>query len=253
MKKEFTKLENFVNFLKNEDNELKNPNNNLLTKSISKIKNHFKYLQYFDFINKDNTKISNANLNLMIELKSIMKSNNIKSYISSFTFLYFLTLFTKRRSPIKLVFYIFLTSGVLFYQQFSYSNKIITVVNTLMKKEVYDLYNKLKYEDLGISEENAKNLKIIESKINDSINKQSKPDYDKQTYTKEEKYSLLNLIEFYADWLYSPVNEELENKLYFVNSNQTADDYMRDKIIDYYNNLEDKNNKKFGIRPKTKI
>lgn len=43
-----------------------------------------------------------------------------------------------------------------------------------------------------------------------------KNEYLNKTYTIEQREKLLDLIDFYGEWLYSPVDEELENKIYFL-------------------------------------
>lgn len=45
----------------------------------------------------------------------------------------------------------------------------------------------------------------------------------------------MDLIKFYADWFYSPVDEELENKMYFL---ETENDKIQNYNNYYYENLK---------------
>jgi hypothetical protein len=53
------------------------------------------------------------------------------------------------------------------------------------------------------------------------------------------------MVKFYSDWLYSPVDEELENKLYFLdlNDNNTFEEFYTEQIEKIY-----KKDKLYGIR-----
>jgi hypothetical protein len=102
-------------------------------------------------------------------------------------------------------------------------------------------------------------------------------------YDQTEKSNILNLLNYTSEWLYSPVDEELENKLYFldckptedldeentrkkIKKSATKDDYF--KVEDYFRDklekklLEDLNNnknislatmKKYGLLMNEKI
>ena len=55
----------------------------------------------------------------------------------------------------------------------------------------------------------------------------------------------LDLIKFYSDWLYSPIDEEIENKLYFLDmdDNDNIEEYSKDKLRKIY-----EPGKTYGIR-----
>jgi hypothetical protein len=55
----------------------------------------------------------------------------------------------------------------------------------------------------------------------------------------------LNLIIFYSDWLYAPVDEEIENKLYFIDidDKENLEEYTKDKLQKIY-----EDGKTYGIR-----
>jgi hypothetical protein len=104
--------------------------------------------------------------------------------------------------------------------------------------------------------------KKAENKFNDAENekyedKESnklKSDYLNKSYTIEERESLVDLVKFYADWLYSPVDEDLENKLYFLElkDEKNLDNYFYEKLKDEFENLNFDKKKKietlYGLR-----
>ena len=67
-------------------------------------------------------------------------------------------------------------------------------------------------------------------------------------YTIEQRDNLNDLVNFYADWLYGPVDEEMENKMYFLdfnsgnkgNTGNTGVNKKEKRFEDYfYNTLKD--------------
>lgn len=57
-------------------------------------------------------------------------------------------------------------------------------------------------------------------------------------YDHTEKSNILNLLNYASEWLYSPVDEELENKLYFLDMDLKEDD--REKKISIKNKSSSK-------------
>ncbi len=104
--------------------------------------------------------------------------------------------------------------------------------------------------------------KKAESKLNEAENekfedKESnklKPEYYNKSYSIDERESLVDLVKFYADWLYSPVDEDLENKLYFLEQkeNKNIDNYFYEKLRDEFENLNFEKKKRletiYGLR-----
>ncbi len=63
--------------------------------------------------------------------------------------------------------------------------------------------------------------------------------------SKEDRMKTIDIIKFYSDWLYAPVDEEIENKLYFVDldDNNSIEKYCKDKLDKIY-----EPGKTYGIR-----
>ena len=63
--------------------------------------------------------------------------------------------------------------------------------------------------------------------------------------TKEERMKTIDVIKFYSDWLYGPIDEEIENKLYFIDleDKDNLEEYCKDKIQRIY-----EPGKSYGIR-----
>ena len=68
---------------------------------------------------------------------------------------------------------------------------------------------------------------------------------DNQNFSREERKKFVELVKLYSDWLYSPVDEDLENKLYFMglDEHNTLDEYYNDQLEKNY-----KKDKFYGIR-----
>ena len=59
----------------------------------------------------------------------------------------------------------------------------------------------------------------------------------------EKRQMMLDLVKYYSNWLYSPVDEELENKLYFLEDNVSIEEYFLQEM----KNTEDIS-KKYGVK-----
>lgn len=70
-------------------------------------------------------------------------------------------------------------------------------------------------------------------------------------YSLTERTKLLEFLKFYSEWLYGPVDEDLENKMYFLEKER--DDFVKfcdSKLYDTFNTIkeEDKLNFLYGVR-----
>ena len=106
-------------------------------------------------------------------------------------------------------------------------------------------------------------------------------------YNETEKSNVINLLNYASEWLYSPIDEDLENKLYFMNLDNIKDedlglldkikekvsskdklkdskiidieDYFKDKLYDLLNkdlendDLDSNKNKNRDIKEKKSI
>jgi hypothetical protein len=75
-----------------------------------------------------------------------------------------------------------------------------------------------------------------------------KVDLAKEAHSVDRK-GIVDLIKFYSDWFYAPVDEELENRLYFLDlgAYNNIEDYMTDELV---KNAKTDKDKKYGIRYK---
>jgi hypothetical protein len=103
---DFNKLEKFFTFLKENKNEKKEIQFNQDITGIKgyydKYVNELKKIDYFHFIPKDNSKLSEANTRLAFELKTLLKYYQFQSYIVAINSLYFLLIFSKRTNAFSM-------------------------------------------------------------------------------------------------------------------------------------------------------
>jgi hypothetical protein len=100
-----------------------------------------------------------------------------------------------------------------------------------------------------------KKVEVAEKeKYEDKEANKLKSEYMNKSYSIEERENLVDLVKFYAEWLYSPVDEELENKLYFLGpiENKYFEDYFYEKLKDEYDAVDLDKKKKleklYGLR-----
>lgn len=67
--------------------------------------------------------------------------------------------------------------------------------------------------------------------------KSLKSAYLNKTYSFENRETLVDLVKFYADWLYSPIDQELENKLYFLDLETSPEEYFYPKLKNKFDAL----------------
>jgi hypothetical protein len=115
---DFEKLEEFFKFLSDKESKINNTKNQInnstsifdANKLMKTYFDHLNKFKYFYFIPKDNTKISQANLNLAIELKSMSKYYYYQSYILGANILYIMLITNPKKYVLS--FYSLLSLGV---------------------------------------------------------------------------------------------------------------------------------------------
>jgi len=80
--------------------------------------------------------------------------------------------------------------------------------------------------------------------------KKLKKDYLSKIYNLEERTKIIDLVKFYSDWLYSPVDEELENKLYFLDSSLIEENFYENIKKEFENTKDGNKMKVLGIKIK---
>jgi hypothetical protein len=142
---EFQRLESFVNHLSKQKPDVSSSG-----QAIGYLMSIFK-LRYFEFIPKDSTYRTKELFKLVMDLKTIEKSYNIKSYIIGFNFLYFSLLLDKRRKifSLRMLSTLLLTNVVILIQQYYFYNRIFQAMDPLLKHDIEYLYYNLKREREG--------------------------------------------------------------------------------------------------------
>lgn len=265
---ELKNLEDFKNTL--DSNKVKRKEINYdnqdvtgIRKYFSKYINEYKMINYFRYIAKDNTKFSEAKLNLAIELKTLLNYYQVHSYILGMNILYF-ALLLKRKNVfgINTIISLGLVSFVsLSFYRYNYL-KIFGLMNNFFYEDIENLHKNITREEAGFTNKMKEDLTKAEVKVKESeeekyeINpntqeKSLKIEYANKTYNQQERMKLIDLIKFYADWLYSPIDEELENKLYFLDEAE-VEDYFYPKLKEEFEklSLDDKMKESnvFGIK-----
>lgn len=92
------------------------------------------------------------------------------------------------------------------------------------------------------AEDNLNKAIINKYQINNENKLDLKDEYRNKEYTQKDREQLINLVKFYAEWLYGPVDEDLENKLYFLeDSSLTVENYFYEELKKTENILGNKN------------
>jgi hypothetical protein len=101
--------------------------------------------------------------------------------------------------------------------------------------------------DFHLAEESVKKSDKVKFENNSS---EYKPEYMDQNYSIEDREKLVDLVKFYSEWLYGPVDEDVENKLYFLSENR--DEYFHNSLKNIFNqtdmNEKEKIKNLFGIK-----
>jgi hypothetical protein len=63
--------------------------------------------------------------------------------------------------------------------------------------------------------------------------------------SKEERIKTIDIIKFYSNWLYAPIDEDIENELYFIDldDKNNIEEYCKVRLDKIY-----KPGKTYGIR-----
>lgn len=97
-----------------------------------------------------------------------------------------------------------------------------------------------------------KNYQNADESLKKSENKKSEKNsnYIDKNYSIEEREKIVDLVKFYAEWLYGPVEEDIDNKLYFLPENKT--EYFYESLKNKFDELDvkekEKNKNLFGIK-----
>ena len=158
LKSEFINLENFTNFLSNNNKKMlnrANPKDVTGLHSIYKnISNELQKNYYFQFIPKDNnTTIFKGKLNLAIEMNSLFKYYQLQSYIIGMNCLYLSLIFIKSRNVIgfsSITSIIFATGLTFYIFRYNYT-KFFKVMDHFFKDDVNSLYENIKRADTGFT------------------------------------------------------------------------------------------------------
>lgn len=108
---------------------------------------------YFNYLLKDSTKISEAKLKLAIDLKALSKSYSYKSYLYGINILYFLLLLDSKKHIISFRMALILVCTTAFTSLNIYryhNNYIYPVMNKIFKDDVLFLSRKLSAEEQGL-------------------------------------------------------------------------------------------------------
>jgi hypothetical protein len=152
---EFKRLEQFVNYLSKQSSNYNNANEETIVGFLKFNFLRLFRLRYFEFIPKDSTFKSKEIYKLVMDLKCIEKTYNLKSYIIGFNFLYFALLFDKKRNifSTKMLSILFGTSLIIFLQQYYFYDKIFNALDPILSKDIIYLYESLKMEREGVGKE----------------------------------------------------------------------------------------------------
>jgi hypothetical protein len=106
------------------------------------------------------------------------------------------------------------------------------------------------YKDFLKADQTVKSSEKAKFEIKDN-QKILKQDLLNKQYNIEERTNLIDLIKFYSEWLYAPVDEELENKLYFISADNGILN-LYPELNEKFNslNINERDNFQFGIRNK---
>lgn len=188
----------------------------------------------FLYIPKLDGRMEKANLELLVELKNIEKTHLIKWSMVGLNFLYFYMLFEQRFLAFRKLkpFLMFgLPLGFYSYGYYSTKNAINTVFNPLFKEE---FENFKKNEKELINQGKNPNKSNSSDQILEKFAENNK-ELMAYNYTNIDKTQLMNHIKFISEWLFEPLDEDFENKLYFIeNAQETIDQHLFKTWSDNY-------------------
>jgi hypothetical protein len=153
---ELDKLKSFYEYLKDERSKTQN----IEMKNMRDLKNYFssyftflKKFDYFKFIPKDTTKLSEANIKLAIEMNCMLKYYRFQSYIIGANYLYFALLFSRKKSVFSITSFFALSSSFILVSliQKYQCDEIFKVMDGIYYKEIEYLYGKMSREQGGFN------------------------------------------------------------------------------------------------------
>jgi hypothetical protein len=160
LKSEFKNLESFNNYLNKPAVKKSQKDVTGIQYFYLKFTSELRKLQYFQFIPKDSSNISQAKLKLAVDMKSLFNYYHIQSYFVGINCLYFSLIFMKSRRVLGIssIMSIIFASGVTFgFFRYHYS-KIFGVMDLFFKDEVKYLYETAKRDKIGFNQKVAQYL-----------------------------------------------------------------------------------------------
>jgi hypothetical protein len=150
---EFRNLENFNNYLNSPAIVRSQKDVTGIQKLYLTYTNELRKIQYFQFIPKDSSTISQAKLKLAIDMKSLFNYYQLQSYVVGINCLYFSLVFIKSRNVFGFssLLSIALATGVsIGFFRYHYS-KIFNVMDMFYKNDVKYLYERVKRDESGFN------------------------------------------------------------------------------------------------------
>jgi hypothetical protein len=154
LKSEFKSLESFNTYLNTPSIKKSQKDVTGIQFFYHKLTNELRKIQYFNFIPKDSSTISQAKLKLAVDMKSLFNYYQLQSYIVGINCLYFSLVFIKSRNVfgISSLMSIIFASGVTFgFFRYHYA-KIFNVMDVFFKDEVKYLYERAKRDEIGFTQ-----------------------------------------------------------------------------------------------------
>ena len=103
------------------------------------------------------------------------------------------------------------------------------------------------FKNFQIADESVKQSEKIKFEKNSDMYTK---EYFEKNYSIDEKEKIVDLVKFYSEWLYGPVDEELENRLYFLKEN--PQEYFSESLKNKFDELnikeKEKTNNLYGIK-----
>jgi hypothetical protein len=111
------------------------------------------------------------------------------------------------------------------------------------KKQIDDIFNPLFKEEFDLHKKSPNNFASNEIKNDEYINFLEKFSENNKKFSPNlsqnvDRVQLTNHIKFITEWLYEPLDEDFENKMYFIeNSEKQLEDYFRKADDNQYHGL----------------
>jgi hypothetical protein len=103
------------------------------------------------------------------------------------------------------------------------------------------------FKDYYFANESVKKSETVKFEKNSSVYKQ---EYMDKNYSIEDRENMVDLVKYCSEWLYGPVDEEIENKLYFLPENR--EEYFQYSLKNKFEEIDINEKQKiknlFGIK-----